>query len=49
MVLVVNNLPAHARDLRDAGSIPAGQKDPLERAWQPTVVLFPGESLTGYS
>ena len=29
--LVVKNLPANARDTRDAGSIPEDQEDPLEK------------------
>ena len=37
---MVKNLPANARDVRDAGSIPGSGG----RAWQPTPVFWPGES-----
>ena len=48
VALVVKNLPANARDIRNAGSIPWG------RAWQPMPIFLPGESLgprsqVGYS
>ena len=48
MVLVVNNPPASAEDIRDTGLIP------WKRAWQPTPVFLSGEShgqrtLAGYS
>ena len=36
---MIKNKPANAEDLRDTGSIP------WRRAWQPTPVLLPGESL----
>ena len=39
---MVKNLPANARNIRDAGLI-LGREDP--RAWQPTPVFLPGESL----
>ena len=47
---MVKNPPAHTRDV---GLIP-GLEDPLERKWQPTPVVLPGEShgqrsLVGYS
>ena len=40
---MVKNLPADARDIRDAGSIP-GWKDPLEGGHgKPTPVFLPGK------
>ena len=39
-VLVVKNLPANAREAREAG-LNLGQEDPWKRAWQPTPVLLP--------
>jgi len=39
------NLPANAGDVRDVGSIPGLGRSPWRRAWQPTPVFFPGESL----
>ena len=50
VALVLKNLPAIAGDLTDAGSIPGSGR---RRAWQPTPVVFPGEShgqrsLAGY-
>ena len=56
MALVVKNLPANARDVRDVGSIPGslGYPGGGRGAWQPTPVFLPGEvhgqsSLAGYS
>ena len=54
MVTVVKNLPANARDLRDAGSIPGLGRLPWRRTWQPTRVFLPGNChgqriLAGYS
>ena len=60
VALVVKNLPANAGDIRDASSIPGLGRDWEEipglgrRAWQPTPVFLPGESLgqkslAGYS
>ena len=54
VALVVENLPANAEDVRDAGSIPGSGRFPWRRAWQPTPVFLPGEShgqrsLVGYS
>ena len=50
---MVKNLPAYAGDTRDAGSVPGLGRYPGGRAWQPTLVLLPGEShgqrsLVGY-
>ena len=42
VALVVKNLPANAGDV---GSIPGSGKIPWRRAWQPTRVFLPGESL----
>ena len=42
MVLVVKNLPANTGDL--AGFNSCVGKLPWRRAWQPTLVLLPGES-----
>ena len=44
MLLLVKNLPANARDLRDIGSIPGLGKIPERRAWQLIQVLLPRES-----
>ena len=41
-VLVVNNLPTNAGDIRDVGLIPG--KIPWRKKWQPTPVVLPGES-----
>ena len=41
-VLVVNNLPTNAEDIRDVGLIPG--KIPWRRNWQPNPLFFPGES-----
>ena len=54
MPLLVKNLPANARDLRDIGSIPGLGKIPERRAWQLIQVLLPREahgqrSLVAYS
>ena len=44
---VVKNPPANAGDVRDLGSIPGLGRSPGEgRAWQPTPVFLPGESLS---
>ena len=43
VVLVVNNLPAEAGDVRDRFDPWVG-KIPSRRAWQATPVLLPGES-----
>ena len=43
MVLEVKNLPANARDIRDAGSIPGLGRSPGGGAWQPTPVFLPRE------
>ena len=40
---MVNNLPANARDVRDAGLIP-GWEDPWRKAWKLTPIFLPGES-----
>jgi len=53
-VLVVNNLPANARDLRDVGLILGSGRSPGRRAWKCIPVLLPEEShgqrnLAGYS
>ena len=45
VALVVKNLPAHARDLRDKHSFSVWvRKIPWNKAWQPTLVFLPGES-----
>ena len=56
LVLVVKNPPANAEDIRDVGSTPRGQGDPLEEgmATHSSFLHFPGEShgqmsLLGYS
>ena len=54
MVLVVKNLPANARDVRDIGSTPRPGRFPSGRTWQPTPKFLPGKfhgqrSLVGYS
>ena len=51
---MVRNLPANARDTRDAGWIPGWGRFPQRRKWQPTPEFLPGEShgqrsLEGYS
>ena len=43
VVLVVKNLTANARDIRDAG-LTLGWEDPWRKAWQLTLVFLPGES-----
>ena len=43
MSLVVKNPPAHARDVRNAASIPGSGKIPWRRAQQLTPVFLPGE------
>ena len=53
-VLVVQNPPADARDVRDRGFDPWVGKMPWRREWQPTTVFVPGEShgqrsLVGYN
>ena len=42
---MVKNLPAKVGDIRDVGSIPEPRGTPWRRAWQPTPILLPGESL----
>ena len=44
VALVVNNSPGNVRDVRYAGSISGSGRSPWRRAWQPTLVLLPGES-----
>ena len=51
---MVKSLPANAGDIRDTQVQSLDWKDPLNRKWQPTPVLLPGEShgqrsLVGYS
>ena len=51
---VVKNLSANAGDSGDAGSVPAGQKDPLEKEVATHSSILPGKfhrqkSLVGYS
>ena len=41
VALVVENLPASARDVRDAGFNPWVGKIPWRRKWQPTPVFLP--------
>ena len=42
---MVENLPANAGDIRDAGLIPGlGRSHVCRRTWQPTLVFQPGES-----
>ena len=53
VALVVENLPASAGDIRDAGSI-LSRKIPWRRARQPTPIFLSGEfhgqrSLAGYN
>ena len=53
MVLVVKNLPAVTRDVRDCRLDPWVGKIPWSRAWQPTPIFLPREShgqrsLVGY-
>ena len=45
MALVVKNLPVNAGDIRNSGSIRRSGRSPGRRAWQPTPVFLPGESL----
>ena len=52
--LVVENLPANARTLRDVGSIPVLGRSPGEGNGKPSPVFLPGKfhgerSLVGYS
>jgi len=54
VALVVKNLLANAKDIRDAGSILGSGRCPWRKAWQPTPVFLPREfrgqrSLEGYS
>ena len=54
VALILKNLPANARDVRDMGSIPGPGRSPGGGAWQPTPVLLPAEShgqrnLVGYN
>ena len=53
-VVLVKNLPAKARDARDAGLISGLGISPGSRKWQTTPVFLPGKfhgerSLVGYS
>ena len=53
VALVIKNLPANAKDIRDVGLIP-WIWIPWSRKWQPTPVFLPGEphkqgSLVSYS
>jgi len=45
VVLVVKNPPANARDIKRCGFNPWVGKIPWRRAWKPTPVFLPGESL----
>ena len=45
VVLVVKNLPANARGIKRRGFDPWVGKTPWRRAWRPTPVFLPGESL----
>ena len=47
VALVVKNLPANARDLRDADSIPGSETSPGKGHRQPTLVFLPEESDRG--
>ena len=54
MVLVVENSPASAGDIRDAGSVPGSGRSIGKGHGRPTPVFLPGEShgqrsLAGYS
>jgi len=54
VALVVKNLPANVRDMRDVDLIPGFGKIPWSRKWQLTQLFLPGEchryrSLVGYS
>jgi len=54
VVVVVKYLPANPGDIKRWGFDPWVGKIPWRRAWQPTLVLLPGEfhgqgSLVGYS
>ena len=54
VALVVKNLPANAGDIKRCEFSPPVGKIPWRRAWQPTPVFLPGESLgerslVGYS
>ena len=40
VALVVKNLPANERDIRDTGSIPGSGRFPWWRAWQPTPIFL---------
>ena len=40
MVLVVKNPPANAEDIRDVGSIPLDQGDPLEEGMATHSIIF---------
>ena len=44
VALVVKNLPANTRDIRDAIPGSGSEKIPWGRKWQPTPVLLPRES-----
>ena len=52
--LVIKNLPANARNIRETSLIPGWGKSPEGRTWQPIPVFLSGEanrqrSLAGYS
>ena len=44
VALVVKNLPASVRDIRDVVLIPGSGQSLWRRAWRPTPVFLPGES-----
>ena len=44
MALVVKNLPANARDVRDTGLIPGSGRFPSRSSRQPTPAFLPEES-----
>ena len=41
----LKNLSANAGDIRDAGWLPGSGRSPWGRAWQPSPVFLPGESV----
>ena len=43
--IAVKNLPPKAGDTRDMGLITGSGKIPWRKAWQPTLVFLPGESI----
>ena len=42
---MIKNPPANTGDIRDMDSIPGSGRSPGGRAWQPTPVFLPGESV----